>query len=199
MELGIFLTLGSVLAMSGVNSQPGQVISSSVVELCSEAASRGVDIDTKSVLEILSPDFASGHYPNNVTCPVVISTGLQAVVIHFQFSSFDVELKSDCGADMLCMGGVKFCGDWLTGTSVEFMVPWNSTFTVIFQSNSEITRPGFKAAIQARNATGEVISYPYAGVGSHPTQPFYTTKTLDSKYVKNYRDKCAALEASRSP
>ncbi|XP_013085600.2 uncharacterized protein LOC106070292 [Biomphalaria glabrata] len=168
-------------------------ISVNSTELCKDTSS--FVVDTRTVLYVQSPNFGSSNrYPNNLQCFLELKTQTHAVVIEFKFIAFDVQLSENCQADSLCMYGVKFCGDWLVDRYYRYIIPENSSFTLVFISDGDIPAPGFKAMIQASPATAEKVFFPVGGFGSHPTQPYFTTKVYNEAYVTSYKDRCVAAK-----
>lgn len=60
------------------------------------------------------------------------------------YSYFDLEYEHNCNYDSLCVYGVKFCGNWLTGRTLKYIIAENSTFTMVFKTDEVEVKPGFE-------------------------------------------------------
>ncbi|CAG5130273.1 unnamed protein product [Candidula unifasciata] len=118
--------------------------------LCSKESPTSVEMTPVSPgILLLSPNFGDGHYPNNLSCYIRLYSRNEAVGLKLHFRTFVVESgkREDCIYDFLCIDGIFFCGSNLGDYVFLHIIPANSVFTIVFQTDGDGTGDGFDIAV----------------------------------------------------
>ncbi|KAH9524282.1 hypothetical protein Btru_054027 [Bulinus truncatus] len=171
---------------------------SKVVEFCKGSKSIIVDIGDQTTGTVRSVNYNVSDYKNNTKCNVVFRTQDKPLLISVFFRAFNVEYQNrTCSYDKLCVYGVRFCGNWTAGQTFDYLVPSNKTFTLNFETDLQISAPGFELTVTAKTYNGSTVSSPASGVGTALDKlkfSLFNTSTL-----QNYTDKCKeAIDATFS-
>ncbi|BFZ18909.1 hypothetical protein BsWGS_21948 [Bradybaena similaris] len=138
---------------------------------------------------ILSPNYGSGYYVNSQYCSLLMRSGPQPLVLHVDIKDFQVESHDTCVWDSLCVGGATFCGQWLTRSRLDFILPEYSTFTISFLTDGSEVGRGFKIEVSQELATSQIVYQPRSGIVSNNGTITYTNERYRPGYP--YSDRCA--------
>ncbi|CAG5123498.1 unnamed protein product, partial [Candidula unifasciata] len=102
---------------------------------------------------------------------------------------FDLESDALCRYDSLCLHGVPYCGNWLTGFVFSNILPALSTSTIVFKTDDSVTSSGFKITVIPQPLVFGQTIQEARGLGSNGRIIYYQPVSYSPR--NPYTDECA--------